>query len=326
MKTIAYGILVAALACSFGCARPDWIEQTPGIVVANAVPVLRPDQVPPPATLARAEVRSVYSPALLTLHGRLHLFYGVAPLCQGGQVFADSIALAVSDDGGKTFHHDRYLITSPPEACSLPLAQWPRGFLWQFNDPFVWKGTDGAVWMVYTAAEWPQECGNIGVIAFDPTTWAIRSRNDRYVDSYQCQRSAARPSIAWAADGAHRLWFDTVQAGSLSALNVSVPFPDTESAPRTELPLGGGPFVANLDVAEASANGDVTVLGDGVDGIVTLHRAQGRWGQGRQVTTRSGQPWDSWFHGTATAFEGRVYFAGFQSVQGVPIGTLAAWR
>ena len=28
MKTIAWGILVAALACGSGCARPDWIEQT----------------------------------------------------------------------------------------------------------------------------------------------------------------------------------------------------------------------------------------------------------------------------------------------------------
>jgi hypothetical protein len=28
MKTIAWGILVAALACGAGCARPDWIEQT----------------------------------------------------------------------------------------------------------------------------------------------------------------------------------------------------------------------------------------------------------------------------------------------------------
>ena len=28
MKTIAWGILVAALACVSGCARPDWIEQT----------------------------------------------------------------------------------------------------------------------------------------------------------------------------------------------------------------------------------------------------------------------------------------------------------
>jgi len=28
MKTIAWGILVAALACSSGCARPDWIERT----------------------------------------------------------------------------------------------------------------------------------------------------------------------------------------------------------------------------------------------------------------------------------------------------------
>ena len=28
MKTIAWGILAAALACGAGCARPDWIEQT----------------------------------------------------------------------------------------------------------------------------------------------------------------------------------------------------------------------------------------------------------------------------------------------------------
>jgi hypothetical protein len=28
MKTIVWGILVAALACGSGCARPDWIEQT----------------------------------------------------------------------------------------------------------------------------------------------------------------------------------------------------------------------------------------------------------------------------------------------------------
>jgi hypothetical protein len=28
MKTIAWGMLVAALACGSGCARPDWIEQT----------------------------------------------------------------------------------------------------------------------------------------------------------------------------------------------------------------------------------------------------------------------------------------------------------
>jgi hypothetical protein len=28
MKTIAWGILVAALVCGAGCARPDWIEQT----------------------------------------------------------------------------------------------------------------------------------------------------------------------------------------------------------------------------------------------------------------------------------------------------------
>jgi hypothetical protein len=28
MKTIAWGILVAALACGAACARPDWIEQT----------------------------------------------------------------------------------------------------------------------------------------------------------------------------------------------------------------------------------------------------------------------------------------------------------
>ena len=28
MKTIAWGILVVALACGAGCARPDWIEQT----------------------------------------------------------------------------------------------------------------------------------------------------------------------------------------------------------------------------------------------------------------------------------------------------------
>ena len=28
MKAIAWGILVAALACGAGCARPDWIEQT----------------------------------------------------------------------------------------------------------------------------------------------------------------------------------------------------------------------------------------------------------------------------------------------------------
>jgi hypothetical protein len=28
MKTIAWAILVAALACGSGCARPDWIEQT----------------------------------------------------------------------------------------------------------------------------------------------------------------------------------------------------------------------------------------------------------------------------------------------------------
>ncbi len=28
MKAIAWGILVAALACGSGCARPDWIEQT----------------------------------------------------------------------------------------------------------------------------------------------------------------------------------------------------------------------------------------------------------------------------------------------------------
>jgi hypothetical protein len=28
MKTIAWGMLVAALACGAGCARPDWIEQT----------------------------------------------------------------------------------------------------------------------------------------------------------------------------------------------------------------------------------------------------------------------------------------------------------
>jgi hypothetical protein len=28
MKTIVWGILVAALACGSGCTRPDWIEQT----------------------------------------------------------------------------------------------------------------------------------------------------------------------------------------------------------------------------------------------------------------------------------------------------------
>ena len=68
-------------------------------------------------------------------------------------------------DEGKTWYFDRWLILGPASACHTPLSKWPDGFQWQFNDPYLWREVDGSVRMLYSTAEWPEACGNIGIAA-----------------------------------------------------------------------------------------------------------------------------------------------------------------
>jgi hypothetical protein len=293
-----------------------------------AVPLIRPDHVPVPTSLGRgARVVSVYSPALTRFNGQLVMAFGVSVYCLGDSVAADSIALATTPDEGATWRFNRYLLVPAPSACV------PGGAIVQYNDPFIWV-EDNRLQMVYTAAQVPYECGNLGRAAFS-ASWELVEQDDFFYDSRNCEwPGGSRPSVSFVNGVRDRLWFDTANMGI--AANVSVPFPSLGRLPspspdaRIELPVGAGPYLGNLDVVAASADGDVTVQGDGgvgdVAGIFQMARVNGVWVNGRLLTIRSGQAWDSWYHGTPTTFEGTLYFAGFRRVGNLPIGTLARWR
>ena len=152
---ITGGFMTKTIAISLLLNAPALAQQ--------AIPILDISQVPPPASLSGSWVMSVYSPAVTRWHGELVMTFGVSVYCQNGVVAADSIAVAQTNDNGQTWHFSRYLITPPAEACSQPLGWWPAGFLWEFNDPYIWVEASGVLWMVYTAVEWPQGCGNIGI-------------------------------------------------------------------------------------------------------------------------------------------------------------------
>jgi hypothetical protein len=306
---------------------------------SRAFRILGPEHVPVPDSHQPAIIDTVYSPSVMRDHaGQLVMAFGVGIHCNGGQVYADSIGLARTHDGGATWVFERWLILGPSWVCHTPLSVWPPGTQWQFNDPHLWLASDGLLRMVYTVAEWPQSCGNIGMVAYD-SNWTPVFRNDEYYSARNCATSASRPTIEFTNGAPNRLWFDTAghAFGSNTVLSVPMDRLDVLPSPshdtRQELPSATGLNFGNLHIVRSTGNHDVTVQGDGRTGIQEMDRVDGQWRnegppffQGRIITSQSGQAWDSWWHGTPMTFEGVLYFAGFQNQNGLPVGSIARWE
>ncbi len=307
---------------------------------SRALRILGAENIPVPGSHQPAIIDTVYSPSVTRDHaGQLVMAFGAGILCNGGQVYVDSIGLARTPDGGGTWVFDRWLILGPSWVCHTPLSVWPPGTQWQFNDPHLWLAPDGLLRMVYTVAEWPQSCGNIGMVAYD-SNWTPVFRNDEYYSARNCATSASRPTIEFTTNGApNRLWFDTAghAFGSNTVLSVPMDRLDVLPSPshdtRQELPSATGLNFGNLHIVRSTGNHDVTVQGDGRTGIQEMDRVDGQWlnegpphFQGRIITSQSGQAWDSWWHGTPMTFEGVLYFGGFQNQNGHPVGSIARWE
>jgi hypothetical protein len=303
----------------------------------RALRIIGPEHVPVPNSHQPAIIDTVYSPSVTRDHaGQLVMAFGVGIHCNDGQVYTDSIALAKTPDGGKTWRFDRWLILGPSWVCHVPLSWWPPHTQWQYNDPHIWMASDGLIRMVYTVAEWPA-CGNIGMAAWD-SNWSLVFRNDEYYSARQCATSASRPAVEFTTNGApDRLWFDNMVPGEREHV-WSIPMTRLDALPspspdmRLELPTDSGLSFSNLHIVRSIGNHNVTVQGDGLTGIQEMERVDGLWinegpphFQGRTITSKSGQAWDSWWHGTPMTFEGVLYFAGFQNQNGLPVGSIAMW-
>lgn len=294
--------------------------------------LISPSDLPAPAS--GTQVTSLYSPSVVLVNGVHHMFFGASVSCQNGSVARDTIGHAVSLDGVSNWIFTGYVISPSNDACTVPLANWYTGLLYQVNDPTViFQG--GYFYVTYTGVKHNDplagfECGRLGTAVFDGAMNLIY-RNDDYlvggcIPTYGF-RGYSRPVYRKTAPGTYELWFDSNGlVGKIPVTSVNSLSPSNASAIYQ---AGTSNLLSALDIDVVDSSTGVTyVLTNGASGLQISGGSGSSFGTFSSFTQLSGQSpaWDNLGQGSANYFVNladcatRVYLSGTTTAGKMSIG------
>ncbi|GEM_PF-3087554 len=315
--------------------------------------IFSPSDIPLPASLngvTSATIKGVYSPSVVKLDQKYHMFFGVSISCTQDDfgLYRDSIAHALSDDG-INWKFDKYVLEPDSRICKEPYQNWPNGIAYQVNDPKIELDTHNANQIVMYYAnvlwKWPyqdRECNNVGIIIFDKNLNII-NRNDKFLSAVDDKAKYCPctidpnnpksnvcmphggfkgPDLQWTSQDSSKLWSDNY--GKIT----SIPLVDLTSYGQNKVideNLIGGDV--NFPVLDYDSSLLLYGWGEKHPTITarSKNKTDGSWSEPWQFTKISGQGWDSWYQGSPDLYIDREKCAVKLYMSGAVKKTLSVW-